>query len=55
MAENNLEILWACDLCGFDHNPQDQDSCDACGYVDNEDVSIPDFLERCGIKTEENK
>jgi hypothetical protein len=47
---SDILIDWDCELCGFDHNPQGETSCEACGYVPNEDMSIAEWLQTQGVK-----
>ena len=44
------DIQWSCELCEYDLNPQDQDSCEMCGYVENTDITIPSYLDRIFVK-----
>jgi hypothetical protein len=46
-------VDWCCDLCGYDSNPQEVESCDMCGLMPTDDMPISEFLSQQGIQNKE--
>lgn len=46
-------ISWQCDLCGYDENPQEVSSCDMCGLVEDQDITIAYHNRALNIKDKE--
>ena len=47
---NAVSILWRCDLCGYDENAQETDSCELCGVLPMDDMPITEYLHQMGLK-----
>jgi ribosomal protein L37E len=47
------QVMWCCDLCGYDQNAQDRESCEVCGFVEQQDMPIKEYSDLLNIKDKE--